>query len=191
MLANQVVTNKGLLLSSKYVSERHAIASQTKYTAGEAAKELKKMGLKLSAKELVSIYKTLAGKEPEWHHAGFYNANGHSTMGRTFFFTEENIQFIFDNIDKVAEIEAAKEAERKAKEENVICGFFYSWSHDYSGNYGKKRNFKILKAYKGSELNKPQNFTSLSESGYQKALELDGRKYFGWDEPTASEFEIL
>ena len=75
-LANQIG------LTSKVVSERHYIASQTKLTAGEASKILSKaLGIKVGAKELVESFKLIYNKEPEWHHSGFYK----STMGRTFF----------------------------------------------------------------------------------------------------------
>jgi len=181
-LANQVG------LSNKFVSERHAIASQTKYTAGEASKELKKMGVKASAKEVVEGYKLINRHEPEWHHSGFYKNGGKSTMGRTFFFTLEQITDLAENWSKASERKAEIEAETKRKQETTVKGFYYSWSFDYGGNYGKKRNFKILGIYEGSELSKPSNFTALNDEQFAKALLCKGKKYTGWDEPTISEF---
>jgi len=181
-LANQIG------LSNKYVSERHAIASQTKYTAGEAAKELKKLGVKATAKEVVESYKLINRHEPEWHHSGFYKNGGKSTMGRTFFFTLEQIEDLAENWGKVAERKAEIEAETKRKQETTIKGFYFSWSSDYGGNYGKKRNFKVLGLYEGSELSKPSNFTTLNDSQFEKAVTMKGKKYMGWDEPTISEF---
>ena len=178
-------------LSNKYVSERHHYASQEKLTAGGASKKLKKEGINLSAKETVEAFKLLNNCETEWHHAGFYKNNGKSTMGRTFFFSEEEINEIKE---RFAEIEVAKkqqEMEKERKSETQIFGFYYNWTHDYSGNYGKKRNHKILAIYRGSELNKPKNFTLLiSEKEFEKAKAKakEGKKYYGWDEPDISEF---
>ena len=181
-LANQIG------LSNKYVSERHAIASQTKYTSGEASKELKKLGVKASAKEVVEGYKLINRREPEWHHSGFYKSGSKSTMGRTFFFTQEQIEDLAENWATVAERKAEIEADTKRKQETTIKGFYFYWDHDYSGSYGKKRNFKVLGVYEGSELGKPSNFTALNNQQFQKALLFKGKKYTGWDEPTISEF---
>ncbi|HXR84312.1 MAG TPA: hypothetical protein VN722_08390 [Hanamia sp.] len=182
-LANQIG------LSNNYVSERHYYASQEKFTAGEAAKILsKKLGKKILAKELVYGYKLLNGCEPEWHHAGFYKASGKSTMGRTFFFTEENIEDCAAKWDQVSEIESEIKAEEVRKETSTVRGFYYAWDHDYSGSYGKKRNYKVLDVYEGSEANCPRNFTACDPTEFDCAKLFSGRKYYGWDEPKASEF---
>ncbi|MDD5013648.1 MAG: hypothetical protein PHW73_00920 [Atribacterota bacterium] len=182
MLANQVG------LSDKYVSERHAIASQSKFTAGEASKILKKQGINYSAKEVIKAYKLFHGYEPEWHHAGFYKNNGKSTMGRTFFFTESEIEEISTHQDEINQKFAQEIAENQKKSETIIIGFYYIWDYDYSGNYGKKRNHKVLAVYEGNELNIPKNFTSCNQLQFENAKSKVGRKYYGWDEPLISEF---
>lgn len=83
-LANQ------LGLSSKCVSERHYAASQVKMTAGEAAKYItKRVGRKVLAKDVKAPYLAHYGREPEWHHSGFYQGGSGKTMGRTFFLSDE------------------------------------------------------------------------------------------------------
>lgn len=80
MLANEVG------LSNKCVSERHHYASQHKLTAGEAGKRMTKaLKEKVSAKDVKSLYVAHYGREPEWHHSGFYRNTTGRTMGRTFF----------------------------------------------------------------------------------------------------------
>jgi len=81
-----------------YTSERHAEAKEEgKLTAGEAAKLLsKKLKQKISAKELVEAHTVIYGREPEWHHSGFYKAAGmrKKTMGRTFFFEVDELDVL-------------------------------------------------------------------------------------------------
>ena len=172
-------------LSSKMVSERHYYASQSKYTAGEAAKILsRQLGRKISAKEMVKMYEVLEGREPEWHHSGFYKGANGSTMGRTFFFGGEDIQMLAEN----QEVIAHKIQEKKEAEVTIVRGFYYTWDHDYSGYRGKKRNFKRLAVYEGPESGKPKNFTSLDEGAFEKAKSMAGKAYYGWDEPKSYEF---
>ena len=176
--------------TGKYTSERHEIAKQSgKLTAGEAAKMLRKSGFEISAKELVEAYKLINGYEPEWHHAGFYSGSNGSTMGRTFFFTETQIEQLKPRLPEVESIKSKKEAEMQIKRENTVKGFYFAWDYDYGGNYGKKRNFKVLKVYEGSELARPKNFTTLSDEEFEVAKTKAGKKYFGWDEPSKSEFQ--
>ena len=159
MLANAIG------LSEKFVSERHAIASQTKFTAGEAAAKLSKlMDQKISAKQLVEGFTLINGMEPEWHHSGFYKpqTGKRKIMGRTFFFTEKQIDEIAHEWFVVSEKILDREKEIERKKETMIYGFYFSWTHDYSGNYGKKRNYKVLKIYEGPEISKPNNFTACS-----------------------------
>lgn len=194
-LLNQVANFNGgglsVAVTGKYTSVRHERAKiDGKLTAGEAAKFIsKELKQKISAKELVAAYKLLNGCEPEWHHAGFYKLPGKkSTMGRTFFFNDDNIQ---DMIDRWSELDfktAAIKAEEKLKSEIMIWGFYYNWDYDYSGAYGKKRNHKVLHTFFGSELNKPKNFVALSEEQFNVAVSKEGKKYYGWDEPTIFEF---
>lgn len=185
-------------VTGKYTSVRHELAKQSgKHTAGEAAAMLSKIlskndgerKIKVSAKEIVAAYKLLYGREPEWHHAGFYKPKGgKSTMGRTFFFTDNDVENLAKDWGKVTEKEKEIADERKVMAERKVTGFYYNWDYDYSGNYGKKRNYKVLHSYEGSELGKPKNFTPCSQEELQTVKLFEGKKYYGWDEPTIGEF---
>ncbi len=180
-------------LSNKCVSERHIYASQRKLTAGEAAKLFtKKTGIKMLAKEIKELYITHYGDEPEWHHSGFYRGNNGRTMGRTFFLSEEEVQTLADNyttiIQKRADAIARQEAEEKRQRETKVTGFYWTWDYDYGGRYGKKRTYKVLHTYEGSEHDKPRNFTSCSAEVLEKVKAAGERKYFGWEEPKLEEF---
>lgn len=189
-IANENGGGLSVELTGKYTSVRHEQAKVSdKLTAGEAAKFISKtINQKVSAKELVAAYKLLKGHEPEWHHAGFYKCKSGSTMGRTFFFDDIDIESMIADWSKIPEKQAAIELEEKRKAETIIKGFYYSWDHDYSGKYGKKKNYKVLDVYEGNELIKPRNFVSLNNEEFEKAKSLAGKKYFGWDEPTYGEF---
>jgi hypothetical protein len=105
-------------VSGKYTSVRHELARESgKLTAGEAAKKIsKELKLKVSAKEVVSAYETLNGCEPEWHHAGFYrNSRGKSTMGRTFFFTKEEVDALIAGWSNLAVIQMQKDQKAAAE----------------------------------------------------------------------------
>lgn len=181
------------LMKHKCVSERHYAASQVKLTAGEAAKSLtKKVGTKVLAKDVKCLYMTHYGREPEWHHSGFYSGTGGKTMGRTFFLSEEEVQTLADNyqaiVQKRADEIARQEEEKRRKRETKVMGFYYTWSHDYGGRYGKKRTYKVLHAYEGDELSMPHNFTSCDAETFGKVKANEGKQYFGWDEPKLEEF---
>ncbi|MDR0793587.1 MAG: hypothetical protein LBE82_09795 [Chitinophagaceae bacterium] len=168
-------------LTSKVVSERHFYASQTKCTAGEAANLLSKNGFKISAKELVNLYRSYYGYEPEWHHSGFYKSNfGKSTMSRTFFFSDEQISYIQTNWTAIHNAVANKQEE--IEKENLlqkslfIFGFYWVWQSDYGGRYGKKRWFKVLHAFEGSEFDMPtKNFTTCSEEEFEVVKTKSGK----------------
>lgn len=86
---NMNVNGGGLAvnITGRWESNRHALARNNKYTFGEAAKELRLKrggGFKVTATELLSIYRTLFG-EPEWHHAGFLPKSYGGGMKKTYF----------------------------------------------------------------------------------------------------------
>lgn len=174
-------------VTGKYTSVRHELAKESgKLTAGGAAKKLsEKLTEKVSAKEIVSAWTLLTGREPEWHHAGFYSG----TMGRTFFFSSEQISELAERWPEVAIKIKERQSEIKRKAENIVTGFFFTWEKDYSGSYGKKRNYKVLRIYEGYEATLPNNFTQCAGKILESAREKVGKKYFGWDEPKLSEFE--
>lgn len=180
-----------VVVSGKYTSVRHERARiDGKHTAGESVKILKKQGIIISAKELVSDWKILTGSEPEWHHAGFYKPqnNKRKCMGRTFFFTDQNLYHYAANIDKIKSIKDKIEQDLKAKSLNLVAGFYWIWDHDYNGRYGKRVNFKRLCIYQGSELNAPKGFVKCDFDEFACAEMFQGAKYYGWDEPSKSEF---
>lgn len=180
-------------LSSKCVSERHIYASRNKMTAGEAAKRMTKaLGTKVLAKDVKELYQTNYGREAEWHHSGFYNGGGGKAMGRTFFLSEEEVRALIGNyatlVQKRADNIMCQEAEDKRQRETLVTGFYWTWDYDYKGNYGRKRTFKVLHAYEGSEIGKPKNFTACNASLLPAIKAAEGKQYFGWDEPKAEEF---
>lgn len=153
MLANQVG------LSSKYVSERHAIASQYKMTAGEANKMFKKAKIQTSAKEIVEMFELHFGFHPEWHHSGFYKSSYGSTMGRTYFFSDEQVSVLIENwqsiltkkeqIEIQAKIQQEKAKSRKELQDEFLNAnavkinrvtsrpiFFYETNREMNGKYG-------------------------------------------------------
>jgi hypothetical protein len=179
-------------VTGKYTSVRHELARlDNKLTAGEAAKFVsKKLEIKMSAKDIVEAYHLLHNRLPEYHHSGFYKKDGKGTMGKTYFFTDDEIDYLIDNYSTIEAKKEDKIKELKIASEKIITGFYYVWDYDYSGKYGKKVNFKVLNAYKGSELNKPRrNFTACDEDTYVKVLAVSGKKYTGWDEPTLFDFK--
>jgi hypothetical protein len=175
-------------ITGKYTSVRHELAREAgKSTAGEVAKYLSKiLKEKISAKEVISAFKILEGREPEWHHAGFYKGNSGRTMGRTFFFDDDDIQNLIDNWQVYKQKNIQIQNENKIKAETKIFGFYYSWTHDYSGKYGRKVNYKVLGIYSGNALVIPKNFTEISEFDFEKIKNLSGTKYYGWTEPKLS-----
>lgn len=179
------------LAPDKYVSVNHVNASQTKITAGEASKKLKKLGINISAKELVNNFKIL-GKNPEWHHSGFYKSNNKSKMGKTYFFTDDDINWYIEKQKEFNTPEYQEEIKKEEiKKETTIKGFYYIWDYDYNGKYGKKRNYKVLSTYIGPETNKPNNFKYLNDDEFEIAKSKEGKKYFGWDEPSKIDFQTL
>lgn len=181
-------------LSNKCVSERHVYASRNKLTAGDAAKKMTRaLGTKVLTKDVKELYQTHYNREAEWHHSGFYHGGSGRTMGRTFFLSEEEVQTLIDNyatlVQKRADNILRQETEEKRQRETKVTGFYWTWDYDYGGKYGRKRTFKVLHAYEGSELNKPKNFTACNAALLPAVKAADGRQYFGWDEPSVAEFQ--
>jgi hypothetical protein len=181
-------------LTGKCVSERHYYASQSKLTAGEAARLLsRKTGSKMLAKDVKGLYLTHFGHEPEWHHSGFYQGAGGRTMGRTFFLSEEEVDVLAENYvaitKKMADDILRKENEERRKRETVVMGFYYTWESDYGGRYGRKQNYKVLHSYEGNELHMPDDFTPCDAETFEKVKAKEGKRYYGWDEPKIQEFQ--
>jgi hypothetical protein len=171
--------------SGLHTSARHFQAKNDgKFTAGDLATILKK---ELKVKVKASDLKYFAN---EWHHSGFYGAKGKKTMGKTYFFTEDEVSEIKNNwVSQYEPIIIKKEADLKVKTETNIKGFYYIWDYDYSGRYGKKVNFKRLKTYEGNLIGKPNNFTTLTnDDDFLCAKCFENKAYRGWDEPKSEEF---
>ncbi len=176
--------------SGKKVSERHEIASQTKKTAGQAATILKKNGITVTAKSLIENYALFYKSYPEWHHSGFYKKGSKSTMGKTYFFTQKEIDQFEKDWTKIQTLIEEKRKEAEIQRKTKIKGFYYYWDYDYNGRYGKKQNFKVLGIYEGSELGKPKNFTQIkNKKQFDIVKSWNGKKYYGWDEPSLSDFK--
>jgi hypothetical protein len=116
-------------ITGKYTSVRHAMAKASgKLTAGDAVKLLRKelKDRTIIKNDVLGAYNLLFGREPEWHHAGFYrNNSGRSTMGRTFFFNEEEILKLLENWGNLEFLKNEKEKERLAvlsiEEQKRVC----------------------------------------------------------------------
>lgn len=158
-------------ITGRYESNRNALArlDDTKRTSGEVAKSLRKLGYNYKASEIKVVFE-------EWHHTGFYSKG----MGRTYYtrMTDEQV---------LAELSLRK-IETQKKYENEIFAIGYEWKSDLSGYRGKKRNFKTLNVWKGSEIYKPKNYQQCSEAQYNNAVDKLGLEYFGWTEPNINDF---
>jgi len=109
-----------LATNGKMVSERHQIASESgKLTAGQAVKMIKKQGIQTNAKEVVEVFELINGRQPEWHHSGFYKSGGKSTMGRTYFFKAWQVQELAEKWGMIPEIKAQKAAREQAKKDRI------------------------------------------------------------------------
>jgi len=157
-------------ITGKYESNRKALADMdgNKRTAGEVAQSLRKKGYSIKANDIKSICE-------EWHHAGFIPASAGGGMARTFYTRKSDDEIL-------SEIEESRKTEEKARN-TIVTGFYYIWDHDYSGYRGKKRNYKMLKWYEGTELNQPRNFTICDRKFYLSHKHIQA-SYYGWDEPT-------
>lgn len=80
------------------------------------------------------------------------------------------------------------EQEIKVKSLNLVAGFYWTWDHDHNGRYGKRVNFTRLCIYHGSELNAPKGFVECDNDEFACAEMFQGAKYYGFDEPSKSEF---
>jgi hypothetical protein len=178
--------------TGKHTSQRHQQAiEEGKLTAGQAAKKLSKAtGQKVLAKQLIQLYELHFGYNPEWHHSGFYKGgSGKSTMGKTWFFSECEIE----NLAKIDVKTLLTPATPPEMQSPIVKGFYYKWESDYGGKYGKKRNVKILHTYEGPIAEAPKHFVELNEAQFQKAVEICKSRflstYVGWEEPKSSDFE--
>lgn len=69
-----------------------------------------------------------------------------------------------------------------------VQGIYYIWESGYFGRHGKKQNYKVLKVYEGLKKDQPRNFKQCTSEIFEKAKIQVGKVYYGWDEPTISEF---
>lgn len=182
--------------TGKYTSANHEAAIQSgRLTAGEAAKIIsKQIGKKVLAKQVLASYRALNGFDPEWHHSGFYsNGSRKKVMGRTWFLEDAEVSELaakwVELQEKIIEDDFRQAQEEKKALETDIQGFYYVWDYDYGGYHGKKRNYKVLKAYEGNELEAPKkNFTPCDLAEFEAVKLFEGRAYYGWDEPSHADF---
>jgi len=166
MFTSRQPWNPGLANNGKYVSARHQEAKKTgMLTAGEFAKLLtKKFFIKISADEIKDW-------ATEWHHSGFYRANGRGKkiMGRTFFFDPEEAEAAEYYLFKVlAERGDAENRQFEAEKVKDVPWYAISdyWDHDYSGRYGKKKYFKRLRFHTGTGI-VPSGFVPITAEEYE------------------------
>lgn len=172
-ILNQIANENGgglsVAVTGKYTSIRHERAKiDGKLTAGEAAKYIsKQLKVKISAKELVVGFKLLNGREPEWHHAGFYkNSSRKSIMGRTFFFDDSDVEMLIADWSKIGE----KEAERKISAEN-------------------KKSFEARKLeFLHGNAKKVERSTKQPMFFYKTAQEMNGK--YGWFDSTYKSYNL-
>ena len=170
-------------LTDKVVSERHYYASKTKQTAGESAKLItKSVGIKISAKDLKSLYKLRYGCNMEWHHSGFFNGTSGQTMGRTYFISPESTKDIIDNFETLYHLFE----EQKRNDEEIVYAFYWEWVN--KGSVRHPRWGKELKTYYGMKSQLPKNSTICDKRIYMAAKNDEGRIYKGWDKPELSDF---
>jgi hypothetical protein len=168
---NQNVNGGGLAvnITGRYESNRKTLADLdgNKRTAGQVAQSLRRSGHKITATMVKRVC-------TEWHHAGFIP--GRKGMARVYYTTLSNVEIL----------DAIEELNKKEEElyNSVVTGFYYEWSFDYGGRYGKKRNYKVCRWYEGSELDKPRNLTNCTREEFDKSALYEGKEFFGWDEPS-------
>ena len=112
----------------------------------------------------------------EWHHAGMLSKNYGGGMAKAYYTLKSDEQIVSEFNELKAEI--------KKKENTLLTGFYWVWDHDYNGRYGKKQNYKVCKWFEGSELEQPKNFVACEKLEFDNSNLYDGKKFYGWDEPT-------
>lgn len=187
--ANQNCNGGGLAvgITGQYVSNRHALATmdEDKLTAGAMAKKLSKIvGKKISARELVQLHILATNEEPEYHHAGFIP--GQKRMAKTYFFRLSKIDALMEMVKN----SEALQKEHEERESEIISGFSFHWESDYNGKYGRKRNYKVLDVFRGERRHAPNQLTIIrDEHEFSKWKAIEGRKYYGWDEPRSGDIQ--
>jgi len=163
--------------TGKYVSERHAEAtSNGLLTAGQIAKKMRKIGMKVKAAEL----KPYAN---EWHHSGFYKGSNGSTMGRTYFFRPNtDLRRLYEQVladrQETARIEAEPDVER----------FFFVTR--FRKRYGRRRGWQPVARFE-AKMCKPtetfDNSTEISKKDYDLLKQFDGKDLYAYE--NVSEFK--
>lgn len=175
----------GLADSGKFESNRHFAAKRDpgKLTVGQFVQKVKRL-TKLDT-DLIN-YLIYSNFNLEWHHAGKLPKRYGGGMKKTYFINSDQIIDFCNNIDEYLKKREEKNIEIEQKKNTIIYGYYWVWDYDYGGRYGKKRWFKVLKFYSGSELDKPKNFSPLSKERYDQLKEKEGEEYYGYDEPRFS-----
>lgn len=150
-----------MLADNGTVSERHAAArnDESKLTAGELARLMRRAGMQVTARELQPL-------ATEWHHAGWKPGGG---MGRCYFFaaadaTPDGMSRLF------ARVVAARAAAAQPR-----YGWRVGFRADYSGPYGRKRYQPIAELREfapGQRM--PDKFEPISREEYGALLPHNG-----------------
>lgn len=197
-IANENGGGLSVSVTGRYTSVRHEKArlNADKMTAGEAAKALRKRGVKATGKQLVALYRLLHhGRDPEWHHAGFIPGDKGGGMGRTYFFRTADLDKLAENAERLPALVEARQkakdaaaAEKAARDAQAVTGIGWRWVEG-RGAYGRKIWTKALVVYQGPEGGKPaKGWIPCDQDTYDRAKPHEGRIYTGRDEPILSEF---
>jgi len=170
LIQNNMNLNGGGLavnITGRYESNRKALAdmNEEKRTAGQVAQSLRKKGHSIKANDIKEFCE-------EWHHAGFVPKKG---MGRTFY-TKKSDEKILKEFNE-------EQKRLKIASQTKISGFYYTWEREYTGSYGKKRNYKVCHFFEGTELQVPRNFTECTREEFEASSLYEGQKFYEWDEP--------
>ena len=157
-------------------SNSHILAqNQGKLTAGAAAKILtKKFGIKISAKDLKPL-------STEWHHAGHFKGFNGGQAGKTYFFTQDQVNQItpetIENSRKLL-------ADKLVMESQDVKGWFVKFDRVRINSYGKLGYKPFLGIYEGPKGKAPKSFIALSEEQFIIAKSQEGRAMEAYETPT-------
>ena len=182
------------LMNNRAVSVNHAAATNNPnlLTAGEAAAQLRRKGIKATAKELVEVNNHLYGRT-EWHHSGF--VPGRKAMGKTYFVNVCNLEEIAEKYEATVAAIAAKEEAARLKEEerkaavaaemaanNYVGWLTWEFAGKVRGRWEKRALVTTV------EPCGDRNCGQLTASQAERVKKETWRRWKGWDTPSPSDF---
>lgn len=182
------------LMKNRAVSERHAAATNNPnlLTAGEAAAQLRKRGIKATAKQLVGVNDHIYG-HTEWHHSGF--VPGRKAMGKTYFIEVAHLEELAEKYEATFAAIAAKEEEARRKEEERKAAIAAEMeANNYVGWLtwefaGKERGRWVKRAFVSTvEPSSDRNCGQITASQAERVKKETWRRWSGWDTPKPEDF---